>query len=198
MKEREEKKEEMRGNGNDDSEEESDKKDKKQVKTNMKPIELKRLPMKKPLKTEDVKLGHYAIIQSDNTRYLVSIWEQYGEMFEGHYLLSREEPSPTRRYSKAFWDYNLGKIQIGGKKGKSNRIVPLTVPFTAKDIYYTFKRLEVQRIPKEIRDEWMKEYGQSEIMCNHLTVNMFNDSNNSYSENSGEKEARGTRERMKL
>jgi hypothetical protein len=193
-----EKKENAKRDGlNEDSEDESDDKGKEEVKS-IKPLELKRLPIQNIYKTEDIKLGHYAIIQSDNTRYLVSIWEQYGEKFEGHYLLSREKQGPLRRYSKAFWDYNLGKIQIGGKKGKSNRIVPLTVPFAAKDIYYTFRRLEVQRIPKEIRDKWIKEYGQNEVMCNKLTVNMINDSDTSarLSSSFNKTKSRGTRERI--
>jgi len=188
--------------GNEISEEpdnEDEKKDAKRVQ-HIKPLELKKLPIKNQFKTDDIKLGHYAIIQNDNTRYLVSVWEQSGEIFEGHYLLSREEPGPTRRYSKAFWDYSAGKIQIGGKKGKSNRIVPLTVPFTYKDVYYTFRRLEAQRIPKEIRDQWVKEYGEKEMMCNKLTVDMVNRANLNYFGDLRQKvrSRRGKNERMEL
>jgi hypothetical protein len=70
----------------------------------------------------------------------------------------------------------------------------IAIPFAAKDVYYTFKRLEVQRIPKEIREKWMKEYGQ-EAMCNSLTANMINDRTEVGYKDSRAK-LRGKRERM--
>ena len=80
----------------------------------IKPLKLAPLQKQTQYKPDDLKLGHYALVQSGNTRYLVSIWERYGDKFEGHYLLSREPQKPDRKYSKAWWDTRAGKIHIGG------------------------------------------------------------------------------------
>ena len=104
----------------------------------IKPLKLDSLPKENEYKADDLILGQYALVQDKGTRYLVSIWERYGDKFEGHYLLSHEPQGPNRRYSKAFWDNNLGKIRLGAGKKKHNRIIPMCVSFEAKDVYYTF------------------------------------------------------------
>jgi hypothetical protein len=136
----------------------------------IKPRELLRLSPKRKYKPDEIEVRNYAIIQHNKTRYLVKIKSREGDVFQGHYLLSREPEKPLaeRPYAMAWWDIKEELIRVGATN-KKKKLEAMTVNFKAKDVYIVFSKMSGQKIPQEVLVEWEREYGKTTEMCNHMT-----------------------------